>query len=300
MKKNILISIFVSFAVSGCWLEPIQKPQPFYPAVSKETIKQVESKVISEMAQSVPMAVKEMRGYFIKNEVKLEDGINFFILFSKKRFDKILGMSAIEADISQNPDFKNKVVIVLSSNRNEQGYDIKIMRAYAIGSDIYVEYDVSQKSQELYYYALSAKIFEIEKPQVAMNICFIDADGNTKVLPLGNRNEYSPSNIDDLIRHYTGTYKGTLPSADGPGISTVLVLSKDYTFNLRQIYLKVPDRVYETSGKWAPTSDLSSFVLNYDKAGQEQTFFRFINKSTIEQLDIYGELIDSEFYKLKK
>jgi uncharacterized lipoprotein NlpE involved in copper resistance len=149
---------------------------------------------------------------------------------------------------------------------------------------------------------LNAKIFEIEKPQIAMNICFIDADRNAKVLPLGKRNEYSPSSLDDLIRHYTGTYKGTLPAADGPCISTGLVLSKDYTFNLKTIYLSDPDRVFETEGKWATTSDLSSFVLNYDNPGEEQTYFRFLNKSTIEQLDIYGEIIESEYdyYKLKK
>ncbi|MDR2191853.1 MAG: copper resistance protein NlpE [Endomicrobium sp.] len=303
MKKNILIFLFVSFTASGCWLKPLEKPQHFPPAVSKETVKQVESKAVSEMAQSVNMAVKEMKGYFVKNDVKLGDGINFFILFSESSFDKILSASAIETNISPKPDFKNKIVVVLSSNRaTEQGYDIKIVRAYAIGSDIYVEYDVSQETNELYYYALNAKIFEIEKPQIAMNICFIDAERNTKVFPLGNRSRYSPSNIDDLIKYYTGTYKGTLPSASGPGISTVLVLSKDYTFNLKQIYLKEPDRIYETSGKWETTSDLSSVVLIYDNPGEEYTSFRFLDRATIEKLDIHGEIIESEYdyYKLKK
>jgi len=302
MKKNILV-FFVLFLLSGCWLTPIQKPQqpqPFVPEVSKETAKKVESKAVSEMAQSVPMAVKEMKGYFLRNSVKLDEGINFFVLSSEKRFDDILAMSAIETNISQKPDFKNKIAVVLSSKRLPQAYNIKITRTYAIGSDVYVEYDVSQNQQELSYYALSAKIFEIEKPQIATNICFIDAARNSKVMPFGNRSEYSPSNLDDLIQFYTGTYKGTLPAADGPGISTVLVLSKDYTFNLKQIYLSNPDRVFETSGRWAPTGDLSSFVLNFDKPEAQRTVFRFINRATIEQLDIYGEIIDSGFYKPKK
>ena len=302
MKKNILV-FFVLFLLSGCWLTPIQKPQqpqPFVPEVSKETAKKVESKAVSEIAQSVPVAVKEMKGYFLKNNIKLDEGINFFVLSSEKRFDDILGTSAIETNISQKPDFKNKIAVVLSLNRSAQMYDIKITRAYAIGSDVYIEYVFPQNRQDIAYYALSAKIFEIEKPQIVTNICFMDAAGNSKVMHFGNRNEYSPSNLNDLIQYYTGTYKGTLPAADGPGISTVLVLSKDYTFNLKQIYLSNTDRVFETSGKWAPTGDLSSFVLNYDKPDAQRTIFRFVNKSTIEQLDIYGETIDSGFYKLKK
>jgi hypothetical protein len=84
------------------------------------------------MAQSVQMEVKEMKGYFIKNSVMLDGGINLFILYSQKSFDKILGTSAIETDISPKPGFKNKIAVVLSSNRAEQGGDIKIIRAYSI------------------------------------------------------------------------------------------------------------------------------------------------------------------------
>jgi hypothetical protein len=298
MKKILLF--LLAFSVSGCWLKPIEKPKPFIPEVSKATAKQVEMKAITEAERSVPMAVREIKGYFLKNSVKLESGINFFILSSEKRFDEILGASAIESDMDPKPDFKNKVVAVLSLERLPKRCDIKIIKAYAIGSDIYVEYDASQNQQELSYYALSAKIFEIEKPQIATNICFTDAEKNSKVLPLGNRTQYSPLNIDDLLMYYIGVYKGTLPSADGSRVSTVLVISKDYTFNLKQIYLSNSDRVFETSGNWAATSDLSSFVLNYDKPANSQTAFRFVDKSTVEQLDIYGEVIDSGFYTLRK
>jgi hypothetical protein len=297
MKKNAVF--LLAFLVSGCWLKPIERPKPFIPEISKEAAKQVEMKAVSEAAQSVNMSVNEIKGYFLKNGAGLSDGINFFVLSSEKRFDEILGASAIETDISQKPDFKSKIAVVLSTGRLPQSYDIKIIRAYAIGSDVYVEYDFSQKA-ETSYYGLSAKVFEIEKPQVATNICFIDAVKNSKVMPLGNRGEYSPASVSDLIQNYTGIYKGTLPAADGPGISTVLVLSKDYTFNLKQIYLSSPDRVFETSGNWAPTGDLSSFVLNYDKQENERTAFRFIDKASVEQLDIYGEIINSGFYKLKK
>jgi uncharacterized lipoprotein NlpE involved in copper resistance len=269
--------------------------------ISKETVKEVETKAATEIEKSVPAAYKEIKGYYLKNAIKLNSETNFFILDSEKRFDEFLSKSHTAADVSVKPDFKRNMAVVIALQRSTAQYDIKLTGAYLIDSYAYVNYEISEmKNLQISYYSLSAKIFEIERPQILTNVCFSDPDKKTTVLPFGNRIEGSPSNLAEMLKDYTGIYRGIIPAADGPGIETVLHLLPDYSFNLKEIYLSNPDRVFQSYGKWAPASDLSSFTLNYDKDLKDQARYRFINKRMIEKLDIYGEKIDSELYKLKK
>ena len=45
-----------------------------------------------------------------------------------------------------------------------------------------------------------------------------------------------------------GTYEGTLPAADCPGIKTVLTINADSTYELKQDYIDRPDSHDEASG----------------------------------------------------
>ncbi|MDR1104437.1 MAG: copper resistance protein NlpE, partial [Endomicrobium sp.] len=100
----------------------------------------------------------------------------------------------------------------------------------------------------------------------------------------------------DMLDNYTGIYKGIFSSADNNKILTELDLRADYSYTLRQEYLTDNGRVFESSGKWYPSVDISSFVLNKNK----DLIFYFINKNTIEKLGNNGERLESGNYILKK
>ncbi|MDR0723973.1 MAG: copper resistance protein NlpE [Endomicrobium sp.] len=79
-------------------------------------------------------------------------------------------------------------------------------------------------------------------------------------------------------------------------MSVELDLKSDYSFYLKQTYLTLNGKTFESSGKWYPTPDLSSFVLNKNK----NLSFYFKDKNTIEKLDDNGEKANSNKYTLKK
>ena len=297
-----LIPVLFLFTFAGCMVpvRSIQTDVPTVPAISKETVKQVEEKA-ADISLSVPLSFKEVNGYFLKNNVKMDKEINFYTAESGKKFEAILGQAKAVTGIVTTPDFKKNMAVVIAVKNSTAAYNISISSAYSVGSDIYINYEITEKPlPEVGYFFPSVKVFEIEKPQQVTNISFSQQGESMVIIPFGNRSAGSPASLQIMKKYYTGSYKGTLPAADGPGIVMVLDLLPDNTYTLKETYLSHPDRVFESCGKWAPTEDLSSFVLNYDKEQSEQVRFYFINRNTIEKLDMFGDKINSELYKLKK
>lgn len=70
---------------------------------------------------------------------------------------------------------------------------------------------------------------------------------------------------------WAGTYQGTLPCADCPGIRIRLVLMQDGTYELQTRYLDRQAYPTVVRGSFAWQSDGSSIRL--DKAGDEQRYF---------------------------
>ena len=268
--------------------------------ITRETVKQVEAKAY-DIKRSTPLKFRELSGYFLRNDVKLTQEVNFFTINSEKNFEAVLGIARLMENNVTPFDLRKNIVVVIAMKPSRTEYDIKIYGVYLIDSDIYINYEIIPKSiPDIGFFITNMKAVEIERPQSITNVSFANQNKVITVIPFGARTAGSPANISDMTKYYTGTYKGTIPAADGPGIVTVLTLSPDYTFTLEQSYLNRPDRVFTSSGKWAPTEDVSSFVLNYDKGQTEQSRFYFIDRNTVEKLDQYGEKINSEFYKLKK
>lgn len=99
---------------------------------------------------------------------------------------------------------------------------------------------------------------------------------------------------------YAGTYTGTLPCADCPGIKTEITLNADGTFTKKMTYLERKDAgIFKDTGTY-----------HWDAAGQRITLEGihapnqyFVGENTLTQLDMEGKKIEgslADLYVLKK
>jgi hypothetical protein len=54
----------------------------------------------------------------------------------------------------------------------------------------------------------------------------------------------------------SGTYEGTLPCADCPGLQTLITFNSDGTFYMEETFLERDDKPTITNGKWALNGDI--------------------------------------------
>jgi hypothetical protein len=57
-----------------------------------------------------------------------------------------------------------------------------------------------------------------------------------------------------------GTYEGTLPAADGPGLQTLITFNSDGTFYMKETFLESGVEPRITNGKWILDGDIITFT----------------------------------------
>jgi hypothetical protein len=248
-----------------------------------------------------PVAFRKMPIYFLKTDIKLPEKINFFTINSDTKLNEMLGKSQL---FNENYDhkFKDTFIAAIAFQPSTISYNIKVSSAYVEKSQLYITYSFIPEN-EVYYFKTNVLIFEVAKPRVVTTVYFInETERKGAAVPYGRRTQYSPKSIDDMRKNYTGLYEGILVSII-PGstqLITRLQLLPDFTFVLKQAYPDNENRVFESNGNWAPTEDLSSFVINYDKGERDQMRFFFVNKKEIEQLNANGDRLENMKNILKK
>lgn len=93
-----------------------------------------------------------------------------------------------------------------------------------------------------------------------------------------------------------GTYEGTLPAADCPGIKTVLIINADSTYQLQQDYIDRKDGHDEASGV-LQVLDGNVMMLVRPSSG-EHTFYKVKNSKSIVMTDSLGNEPEGETAKL--
>lgn len=107
------------------------------------------------------------------------------------------------------------------------------------------------------------------------------------------------ANLD--LASIAGTYEGTFPAADGPGIKTVLTIKADSTYQLEQDYVDQKDGHDEASGVFK-VLDVNVLMLVRPSSG-EHTFYKVKYANSIVMTDSVGNEPEGEtakFYVLKK
>ncbi|MBC7334390.1 MAG: copper resistance protein NlpE N-terminal domain-containing protein [Actinobacteria bacterium] len=74
----------------------------------------------------------------------------------------------------------------------------------------------------------------------------------------------------------SGTYEGTLPAADCPGLQTVITLNDDGTFHMEEVYLEENVEPIITDGKWVLDGDIITFT-----SGDYQFEYKIISDKEI-------------------
>ena len=107
------------------------------------------------------------------------------------------------------------------------------------------------------------------------------------------------NNLD--LASVAGTYEGTFPAADGPGIKTVLTIKVDSTYLLEQDYIDRKDGHDEASGVFKVLD--GNILMFVRPSSGEHTFYKVKDANSIVMTDSVGNEPEGEtakFYVLKK
>lgn len=99
----------------------------------------------------------------------------------------------------------------------------------------------------------------------------------------------------------SGTYEGTLPAADCPGIKTVLTIKADSTYQLQQDYIDKKNSHDEASGVFKVLD--GKVLMLVRPSNSEQTYYKVKDNSSIVMTDSLGiepEGETAKLYVLKK
>ena len=101
-------------------------------------------------------------------------------------------------------------------------------------------------------------------------------------------------NVDLAI--VAGTYEGTLPAADCPGIKTVLTINADSTYELKQDYIERKDGHDEASGVLQVLN--GNVLMLVRPSSGEHTFYKVKDSKSIVMTDSLGNEAEGEMAKL--
>lgn len=100
---------------------------------------------------------------------------------------------------------------------------------------------------------------------------------------------------------YCGTYRGTLPAADCPGINAVISIRPDSTYSLTFDYIERPDAHFEESGIYHLLGD--TLIQLVTPSSGAKSYYKIFSPSSIIMTDSLGVPPTGEMakmYMLKK
>lgn len=94
---------------------------------------------------------------------------------------------------------------------------------------------------------------------------------------------------------YCGTYKGTLPAADCPGIKTVLTIKADSTYSLTSDYIDQKNGHFEESGIYHKNGDVIELVT---PSSGDKTYYKVKDAKSVIMTDSTGTEPQGETAKM--
>ncbi len=103
----------------------------------------------------------------------------------------------------------------------------------------------------------------------------------------------SPANNDFDRASFAGTFTGTLPCADCPGIDETLQLDADGRFELTDVYRARPDSTHVVHGTWSLQAERAQLRLDPDNQRDVDRVFAIDQEGTLAPLGMDGTRIHS-------
>jgi uncharacterized lipoprotein NlpE involved in copper resistance len=103
----------------------------------------------------------------------------------------------------------------------------------------------------------------------------------------------------EISLDWTGTYEGTIPCADCPGIKTVLTLNEDRTFTLTSTYIDRENGTFQNSGNFR---FIDGRIIELDLGTEGKQYF-WVIEGALQMLDREQRVIDgpnAHYYILTK
>ncbi|TWI04717.1 putative lipoprotein NlpE involved in copper resistance [Luteimonas cucumeris] len=102
----------------------------------------------------------------------------------------------------------------------------------------------------------------------------------------------TPTRFD--TKGFAGTFSGTLPCADCPGIDTRIELKPDGTYALQETYQGREDGPRSGDGNWTAEEDGQRLRLDPNSKTDEDRLFAIVGRNEIRLLDKEGKAVASE------
>ncbi len=100
---------------------------------------------------------------------------------------------------------------------------------------------------------------------------------------------------------FAGTFSGTLPCADCPGIDTTVALAADGTYTVEETYQDRKVEPLKGDGTWTAEANGKRIRLDPNSKSDQDRLFEVLSNDEIRQLDTEGKPIESNLpYNLKR
>jgi len=109
-----------------------------------------------------------------------------------------------------------------------------------------------------------------------------------------NEMEFSEHHNSRIAVDWAGTYSGTLPAADGPGIIVEITLDWDETFEVSYQYLSHPEDVFAFNGRFSWDDAGRTITLDTDRIPNHYQ----VGENILFQLDLEGNRITGELAEM--
>lgn len=103
------------------------------------------------------------------------------------------------------------------------------------------------------------------------------------------------------IKAFAGTYGGTLPCADCPGIDTTIAFTPEGGYTLSEAYQDADKSSFLSKGTWSLRGDGKAVLLDPEDKDELDRSFAIVSPTELRALDQQGKPIDSALdYSLKR
>ena len=100
----------------------------------------------------------------------------------------------------------------------------------------------------------------------------------------------APADVPFDVKGFAGTFSGTLPCADCPGIDTKITLKPDGTYTLHEAY-QGKKNSFDGDGTWTAEENGQRIRLDPNSKSENDRVFAVKSKDEIEVLDAEGKAI---------